>query len=163
MTSLYNLSSNYQNIARLLDDETMQPEIINTALAEIKGSMIDKCANIAGLMKDLQSDIEAVKVEEKRLADRRRFTENKVRWLKGYIQEAMEQTGQDKIKTPLWTFSLQKNPPSVIIDDMGALPRRYIIETISQAPDKALLKKEIKEGQEIPGAHLEQGVSLRIK
>lgn len=163
MPSLYKLSTSYQEIASLLDDETMDMEIITTALTEIKGSMVDKCANIAGLMKSLEVDAAAIKAEEKRLAERRRLAENKIAWLKGYIQEAMEATGQDKIKTPLWTFSLQKNPPAVIVDDMGKLPKIFVVETISQTPDKKAIKEAIISGQDVPGAYISQGVSLRIR
>lgn len=163
MARLYDLTENYRAIAALLDDETMEPEIINAALSEIGGSITDKAGNIAGLIKDLQGDIEAVKAEEKRLADRRRVAENKAAWLKGYIQSAMEAIGQDKIKTPLWTFTLAKNPPAVIVDDMGALPKAYIVETISQVADKKAIAAAIKAGDEVKGARLCQGVSLRIK
>ena len=162
MASLYNLAERYKSIANLLDDETMNEEVITTALMEINGSIVDKATNIAGLTKDLQSDIEAIKAEEKRLADRRRFAENKVRWLKAYVQDCMETTGQSKIKTPLFTFTLQKNPPSVEVD-MSKLPKKYIVETISQAPDKAAIKAAMKAGEDVPGAVISQGVSLRIK
>ena len=162
MTRLYDLTESYRGIAALLDDETMQPEIINTALAEIKGSMVEKCSNIAGLILDIKSDNNAIKAEVKRLEDRRRFGENKVQWLKSYVQNAMEQTGQDKIITPLRTFALQKNPPSVEVD-MSKLPKKYIIETISQAPDKAAIKAAIKAGEVVPGAWISQAKSLRLK
>jgi len=163
MTRLYDLTESYRGIAALLDDDTMDPEIINTALAEISGSITGKAGNIAGLIKDIESDIEAVKVEEKRLADRRRFAENKVGWLKGYIQSAMEDIGQDKIKTPLFNFTLAKNPPAVVIDNMGDLPKKYVIETISQAADKKAIAAAIKAGEEIPGARLATSKSLRIR
>jgi hypothetical protein len=162
MQSLYNLTANYKNIANLLDDETMEPEIITTALAEINGSITEKAANIAGLIKNYDSDADAKRAEIKRLTDSLRVDENKSNWLKAYIKENMERLELDKIKVPLWTFSLAKNPPSVEVD-MGLLPKAYIIETISQAPDKKMIKAALKLGVAVPGAHLEQGVSLRIK
>lgn len=163
MARLYDLTESYKNIADLLDDPTMDTEIISTALATISQDITLKAGNIAGLMKDMESDIAAVKAEEKRLAERRRLAENKITWLKGYIQEAMEATGQDKIKTPLWTFTLAKNPPSVIVNDMGQLPKKYVVETISQVPDKKAIKEAITAGEDVSGAMLTAGRSLRIK
>ncbi len=163
MTRLYDLTENYKNIAALLDDETMDMEIISTALATINGSIAEKCASISGLIKDFDADAAAIKAEEKRLADRRRAIENRRDWLKGYIQENMERMELDKIKTPLFTFSLQKNPPAVVIDNMGELPKGYIVETISQVADKKAIAQAIKAGEEVPGARLTTSKSLRIR
>ncbi len=163
MTRLYDLTESYRGIAALLDDETMDPEVISTALAEINGSITEKCANIAGLIKDYDADADAIRAEEKRLADRRRAIENRREWLKGYIKENMERMELGKIKTPLVTFRLQNNPPAVVIDNMGDLPKGYIVETISQVADKKAIAAAIKAGEIVPGARLSQGVSLRIK
>ena len=163
MTRLYDLTESYRGIAALLDDETMPPEVICTALTEIKGSITEKCANIAGLIKDYDADADAIKAEIKRLTERLRAAENRQNWLKGYIKENMERMELDKIKTPLVTFSLQNNPPAVVIDNMGDLPKGYIVETISQVADKKAIAAAIKSGEVVPGARLTQGVSLRIR
>jgi hypothetical protein len=119
--------------------------------------------NIAGLIKSLEADIEAVKAEESRLAARRRTTENKTKWLKDYIKASMDEAGLDKIKTPLFSFSVQNNPPAVIIESPSALPKEYIVETISQVPDKRAIGEALKAGMVVPGARLETGRRLQIR
>ena len=163
MTKLYELAESYKNISVLLDDPSMEQEIIVGALAAIVQDITVKAGNIAALIKSEEGDIEAIKAEERRLADRRRCRENRVKWLKGYIKEGMEAAGLNKIKLPTFTIALQNNPVRVEIYDMMQIPKQYIIETISHTPDKKALADALKSGQIIKGAHLEQGVSLRIR
>lgn len=164
MTRLYDLTENYKNIAALLDDETMDMEIISTALATINGSIAEKCASISGLIKDFDADAAAIRAEEKRLADRRRAIENRRDWLKGYIQENMERMELDKIKTPLFTFTLAKNPPALIIINRELIPAKYLtIIPEHTEPNKEAIKMALKDGQDIPGTMLTIGKSLRIR
>lgn len=163
MLNLYELSENYTNIANLLDDPTIEQEVITQALATIEADITTKAGDIAAVMQGIEADIEAVRAEEKRLADRRRTAENRIKWLKNYIQENMENCGIDKIKTPTFTLSIQNNPPRVEVADITKLPKKYVLETISYAPDKKALADAIKAGESVDGAHLTQGRSLRIR
>lgn len=163
MTKLYDLAENYRAIADLLDDPTMEQAIIAQALATIEQDLTVKAGNMAALMKCIEGDISVMKAEEQRLADRRRATENRLKWLKDYIKEGMELAGLDKIKTATFTIALQNNPPRVEIDDMAKIPKQYIIETISYSPDKKAMADALKAGDKVEGAHLEQGRSLRIR
>jgi len=159
---LYELAGNYKNISDLLDDPSMEQETITTALATIEQGITEKVGNIAALCKSLDSDIEAIKAEESRLAERRKVTENKLRWLKDYIQMSMEAAGLDKIKTPIFSFAIQNNPPKITVD-MNLLPKKYTTKTISYAADKKAILAALKEGKAIKGATLEQGKHLRIR
>ena len=163
MPNLYDLTGSYKNIAALIDDPTMDEVIIGQALATIEADITAKTGNLALLIKCIDADCEAIRNEEGRLADRRRVAENRVKWVKSYIQEGMENAGLDKIKTPTFTIAIQKNPPAVIVDDMSKIPKQYITETISYVPDKKALSDALKSGAKIEGAHIEQGKSLRIR
>jgi hypothetical protein len=66
-----------------------------------------------------------------------------------------------KIKTVLFSFAIQKNPPSVQADE-NLIPADY---WIPQAPklDRRALMEDLKAGASVPGAHLIQTESLRIR
>jgi hypothetical protein len=57
-------------------------------------------------------------------------------------------------------MKVKKNPPSVVIDDLTQIPTQYQRQKIQVDIDKVAIKAAIKAGEEVPGAHLEQGTSL---
>ena len=79
--------------------------------------------------------------------------------LKDYLRFNMEESGINKISSELFTASLRKGIDVVSIVDMDMLPDEYVSVKTSIQPDKAAIKKALKEGVEIPGAKLEKGKS----
>jgi hypothetical protein len=67
----------------------------------------------------------------------------------------------DKIKTPLFTVSLQKNPPSVEIVNEDLIPEQFKKVTYTVAKKDIL--EALKNGQVIEGAEIKQTKSLRIR
>ena len=60
------------------------------------------------------------------------------------------------------TFQLDNGMDVVVVDDDSAVPDEY--QRVAVAPDKALIKKALKDGCEVPGCHLGKGnSSVRIK
>lgn len=162
MATLYELTDEYRNVLELLDSDEWDPESVEGLLAEIAGDIEDKVENYGKMIRMLEADVAAEKAEEKRIHDRRVSREAKIAYLKKISEYAMRACGRQKIKTPLFTFSIQKNPASVVIDDLASVPDEYIIP---QEPkiDKRRLLDDMKQGAEYPWAHLEQGEGLRIR
>jgi len=161
---LYELTEAYENIQNLMDDETVDISILETALQEIQGEIEVKCSNACILLKGLEAEAEMFKAEEKRLSDRRRTLEAKRDWLKSYMQGEIEKIGLDKIKAGVFTVSLQANPPALKIIDKDIIPAKYItIIPASEAVNNAAVKDALKAGEIVPGAELTQGKSVRIR
>ncbi|MFA2689216.1 siphovirus Gp157 family protein, partial [Bacillus cereus] len=78
---LYDLCSNYRELQMMIEDG-VDPSSVADTLQAIEESIQDKAQNIALLIKNLEADTEAIKLEEKRLADRRRSVENNCKSLK---------------------------------------------------------------------------------
>ena len=164
MTKLYDLAADYAKVKDLLESEDIEPEVMQDTLEAIEGAMEAKAKNIAILVQGLGSDAEIIKTEERRLAQRRKTIENKQKWLKDYLKNQMEYAGIDKFKTPTHTISLQKNPPALNITDAESVPAPYMILIPERWEiDKDAVKQALKDGQEVPGAELTQGRSLRIR
>mgnify|MGYP000694576319 FL=1 len=64
-----------------------------------------------------------------------------------------------------YTFRIQANPPSVIIDDEQKVPAEFItteVKTTTKVSRKEILDA-IKAGQEVPGVHIERSSRLVTK
>lgn len=159
---LYELASNYQKIYNMVDEEIDEQTWIDS-LECIQGEIEVKTENIAKLIKMLDADSTILKAEEERLEKRRKTVENKVIRIKQYLQQQLEFSGLDKVKTPNFTISIQNNPPSVNILEEDIIPTKYIITKTENILDKKSLLADLKSGEKISGVELKQGRSLRIR
>lgn len=157
---LYELTQSYTQLLDMAD--SMDQEMFRDTLQSIEEALEDKVENTAKFIRCIEVDIEAIKVEEKRLADRRKALETKVKQSKVYLQEQLELAGIDKIKRPTVTVSIQANPPSVEIVDESLIPSFFMIPQAPQIDKKAILAN-LKEGQIVDGCVLKQGRSVRIR
>ena len=130
----------------------------------VEGELEMKAESYAKIMKNLEGDVAALKAEEERLANRRKAIENNIKNMKITLQSMMTFTGKVKFKTDLFSFGIQKNAPSVVIDtDINNLPTEFL-KFKDPEPDKAKLKEALKNGEDLSGyCHLEQSESLRIR
>ena len=156
--NLYELSLSFQEVQNM----ELDPEVMQDTLDSIEDAIESKAENIAKLVRNLESDVSAYKEEEDRLKTKRQSTENKVKWLKTYLEDNMKLTGKTKFKSGMFNFSIQKNPASVNITDEKAIPEEFLIQQPPKV-DKTSLKEILKRGIEVPGAELKQTEGLRIR
>ncbi len=156
--NLYELSVAFQEVQNM----DLDPEVMQDTLDSIEDAIENKAENIAKLIRNLESDVTAYKEEEDRLKTKRQATENKVKWLKTYLEDNMKLTGKTKFKSGMFNFSIQKNPASVNITDEKAIPEEFLIQQPPKV-DKTSLKEILKRGIEVPGAELKQTEGLRIR
>ncbi|MFA2689136.1 siphovirus Gp157 family protein, partial [Bacillus cereus] len=109
-----------------------------------------------------EADTEAIKLEEKRLADRRRSVENNCKSLKDYLYQQMTLLEVKRIKGTIVTVGIQKNPASLNIEPDAVIPPEY---TIHQEPkvDKKALLEAVKNGFQWDGITLRQSEGVRIR
>lgn len=161
MSTIYELTGEWLQLYEMSDDPGIDPEVIADTMEAIEGEIEKKAEGYAAVITQLNSDASGIASELERLTARKRTIENNVKRMKDNLQNAMELTGKTKFKSGLFSFSIQNNPPSVIIDS-EKIPKKYLIP---QEPkiDKAAIKEHLKAGEKLKFAHLEQGRSLRIK
>ena len=82
--------------------------------------------------------------------------------MKQALKDSMEAIGKTKFKTELFSFGIQKNKASVVIDDWKLLPHDFL-KVQDPVPDKTAIYECLRDGFELNGAHLEQTTSLRIR
>lgn len=123
----------------------------------------EKWENCGLFIKNLNSEIDSIKVEEKNLKARRQSKEKKVQRLSDYLSYSMKLTEDRKFETPRIILSLRKSK-KVEIDDISKIPEEYIKTKTEVSADKTLLKTAIdKEGKIIEGARVVENDNLTIK
>lgn len=167
--SIYELTGMHHDLMELLyDDEVDQNKLI-AMIEEVEETIEDKADNYAKIIKNIESDKDAILKEEERLKQRRTTIENNVKWLKQSLEGAMRFCGKTKFKTALFSFNIQKNAPSASIEN----PEEFILwagnnrEEFVRYKDPEINKSELlialKDGEYIPGAELKRTESLRIR
>ena len=162
LTSLHGLTGAWLELYAMADDPDMDPEVWFDTIEGLEGEIEDKADGYASVRMYLKGDVAALKAEEERIHARRVAVENNIKRMESRLQEMMEQTGKTKFKTLKYSFGIQNNPPSVIIDDESKIPHKYLIP---QEPkiDKTAIKELLKSGITCEYAHLAQTRCLRIR
>lgn len=160
MTALYQISKEFQELALLAEtaDEDLAVALHDT-MGAIQAEFEDKGKAIAMLTLNIDGDLEAIQSQIDRLTERKRIITNRKESLKEYLRSNMEASGITKISHPLFTISLGKGRPVVVIDNDKIVPDDYMNTKVTSTPDKAMIAKAIKDGLEVPGAHSETGKS----
>lgn len=161
MPNLFDLSTDYQQLYDLIAEQEDE-QILRDTLASINDAIEDKADGYVAVIKTLEGDNKAIDEEIKRLRQRKTSNQNGVKRLKESLQEVMEQTGKEKFKTALNSYSIANNPPSLDITDENLIPKQYYIEQQPKLDKKELLKV-VKDGLEIKGVELKQSRSLRVR
>lgn len=130
-------------------------EALQALIDEIEEAKGDKADSIIYLAKEYEMRAKAVQEEIKRMQERKAMFARKVDKLKNLLDYLL---GGEKIKTDHFTVFYAKSE-STEIDDEGAIPETYW--SFTPKLDKTAIKKAIKEGREIPGAHLLEKISVR--
>jgi hypothetical protein len=142
--------------------EELDQDVLIDTIAAIRESAEEKAENIAKLVRSFEADAKTIKAEEERLAAKRKTLENQITYLKKYLFDQLETMGISKIKRPLFTISIQANPPGVDVIDLEKIPSDF---WTVQAPvlDKKKILSLLKTGNDVPGAALRISKGLRIR
>ena len=160
--SLYEITSGFP---ALMENEEITEEDKKKIEDELTVLLQQKSQNIIGYTKNIELTINAMKKEEKRIADNRKVLENKMTRFKDYVKECMERNDIPKIETGLGTLSIAKSPASVEIINEDEVPSEFKQEIVTVKIDKTKIKNNFKETGEIPaGVNIvTTNTNLRIK
>jgi len=161
--NLYELKDGYFNLQHLLVTGEIDQEAFNDTVAELNDSIEIKAENYAKIIRMIEGNISTVKAEIDRLSEIKKQLDNNKDKLKKNLEEVMIATGNVKFKTDLFSFNIQKNPPSVNVIDIDKL-KEYKGLWREQEPvlDKKLLLEMLKVST-VEGAEIKQTEGLRIR
>lgn len=160
---IYEIPGALRELLDRLDADPDTGEVDGEALAayaEYQGQAAEKLEGTACYVRELEAEAEAIKAEEDRLAKRRKALEGKSARLKAYMMPALEAMG-GKVKGVMASVRIGKSQ-AVYVFDLDALPDAFKRVMTKVDPDKVVLKKALKAGEDIPGAALEDRQSVVI-
>ena len=147
-----------------LDPETGEmPEGFEQARAIVA----TKATAVAAYMLESEKQADMVEQYAKELMQRVKAQRKRSDWLKGYLMSHMAACGITEIKDERGIFKATLQPDrdeAVEVFDAAQLPADYMREIpATTEPDKALIKRAIKDGFEVPGAKIVKRDRLTIK
>lgn len=160
MENIFSVSERYNNVMRLFEDENVPQDEANEALMEVMDDVVSKGENGIIYLHRVQASIEAAKLEKKKIDSYIKVMENRKKRVEAAYVYALNNMKMKSIMTGRGELKLKKNPPAVIVDDVTQIDPKYTRQKIQVDIDKTAIKKAIKEGEQVAGAHLEQAVSL---
>ena len=159
---LYEITEDFERLREMARDPDVDPEAIRDTMEAIEADFEDKADGYAKVIRMLETDEDGLDAEIKRLQARKSAVSGNKGRIKDALERAMRQTGKTKFKTLLFSFGIQKNPPSVAILKEDSVPIDYLVVPDPQ-PDKKRILAELKAGAKFDWAELRQTEALRIR
>lgn len=145
MATLYDIALELRDILDTLDECETDVEIehIMDMANAVESDLSRKAEQYVRVMRNYQTDIDALKAEKERLDKMMKRREHAIERMKEYIRAAMTTAGVDKVETPLGKWSRRMAPWSATVLDESKVPDVF---KIPQPPkiDKAALLREFK-------------------
>lgn len=167
MPTMYEITADMAFLYELMEQGELDPIALRDALSVSKEELAIKLEAYAKVIKEIEAENDAIKREKDRLDAKLKANENHIKAMK----EAMKfgvitaEPETKKIKTALFTFGVQKNAPSVVMDEqyIENIPAEYL-RLKEPEVDKKKILEDLKAGKNLEGlAHLEQTEGLRIR
>ena len=162
---LYEISERYTALEQALEAQTDEAsaELIASALAAMDGEIESVCYNGIGFIKGLEARRDGLKAEKKRIDEDIQKAERYIERIKAGYAAFLVRTGRKAVDTDRGTISVPAPSVRTIVDNAALIPLEYKRQKISEEPDRESIKQAIRSGHPVPGAHLEEHTSIRIK
>ena len=165
---LYELVGKTLELQRRLEAEENvdMKEVIQTTLESLEFDLEEKTDGILKIIKNYESDIDAIDNEIKRLKSLKENKQNNIDHLKKYLLDSLVSLEKNKVETSLFKVFVKKTPPSVYIRDEHNVPANYM--KVMYTVDKTKLKEALQDEAQVTelnelGISLVQNDSLMIK
>ena len=161
---LYELTADVMTLQDMLENEVEDEQMLLDTLEGVQYEYEYKLEQYAKVIRNLEADANAYKLEANRLNERRRVIENNIDRLKNHMFESMKATGINKVKGTLLNVSIQKNGgklPVIVDCDVKDLPESVV--KVVESPDLEAIRKLLDAGECDFARYGERGESLRIK
>lgn len=160
MANIYEIAAGITELFELMENSEadVSEECFTDTFESLQGELEDKVNGWCRAIKNLQSDINDIKSEVKRLNDRRRSKENELEKMKSALMAVLTALGYEKFKTAqfsLYGFKTDK------LSITGDVPDEFKKERISLEPDNVKIRNELAKGNELPFAMFINSLTIR--
>lgn len=162
--TLYKAAEELRELLEQIDGETGElPE----GFTQARELVASKSIAVAAFILENNAQADMVEAHAKNLLERVKMARKRSDWLKAYLRDHMAACGIQSLKSDDGTFSAKLEigrDESVEIYEPASLPEDYMREVPAKLePDKALIKKAIKDKFVVPGARLVAKDRLTIR
>ena len=162
--TLYSAAETVRHLLEQIDAETGE---LPDGFEQARAIVATKAQAVAAFILSNSAEADMVEQHAKSLLDRVRTARKRSEWLKQYLHSHMDACGILSIKADDGTFSvkLEKDrDESIDVFDSAQLPADYLREIPAKLePDKALIKKALKDGFDVPGARIVRKDRLTLR
>lgn len=146
-----------------VDEETGELIVETDRLEELQMERDGKVENLALACKNLKAEADAIRAEEKALADRRRVVENKAKRAQSYLDYVLR---GEKWKSPKVSISYRTSRSVEVDEGFVKWARRAhkdLLRIRDPEPDKTAITALLKIGEKMKYARLVESTSMTIK
>lgn len=144
-----------EQIASLIDEDGCITD--EEKFNDLQMARSEKIENVGLYVKNLRADVDAYKNEIKAFQERKEQAEHKIESLENWLQGALDGA---RLKTDRIQISYRKSTRVEIADD-AVIPEEFL--KITTTPNKAEIKKYLKQGFKIDGVELQEHKNMSIK
>lgn len=160
MTSLYNLSQEYQKFLSM--DEFEEADLI--ALDFLQGAIEDKVVNCACVLQELKGKQAHTEAAIKIAQYKSERLQHNIDRLETYVLESLINNKIDKVdKHPLFDVKVQTNRISVDDFEKDKIPEKYWTKKETLTLNRTKVREDIEQEIEVPGARLIRKKVLKIE
>lgn len=163
--SLFTIAGEYRQQLDQLEQMGLDEQTFQDTLESISGDIEEKSVNVAMFVRNLEASAAAIETQIDSMEERAKAIRKKADHVKDYLRANMEHAKLQKIESPFFVLSIKKNSVSLVLDDEKQVPPSFLKTPEPPPPtlDRVKLKEALKDGQIVPGVHLEQKTRLEIK
>lgn len=153
------------DVCKLLDLIEDGVDITQDTIEMVMGDFTAKAQDVIAYSLNMKSQRDALELHIKKMQDKLRTINNKIKSIDDYIFLNMRRTGIKKIESSNGSFSasIRKTAGAVDLYDISLLPEKFICTKVVTSPDKIAIKNAIKNGEEVQGARLVKSEVLSIR
>ena len=161
--NLFQLGQQYQELA---DRTDLDPTLLADTLDSIDDTWTEKANNVAKWIESLDADVDWLTKKKRSISDELTYRKNLRANLMTYLTSAIDDRGLKEVHTDDYILRPRNYKQRTVIDDEDKIPTEYRNYEKYQGMfdvDKTAIYKALKDGENIPGAHLKPNRKVMIK
>lgn len=163
MSNLFQLNDQFKELSQRDD---LDPTILADTLDAIEDTWTDKVNNIANWIESLDADVDWLTKKKRSISDELTYRKNLRNNLMVYLTSAIDDRGLKEVRTDNFILRPRSYRQKTVIEDENKIPTEYRNYEKYQGMfdvDKSAIYKALKDGKQVPGAHLKPNRKVMIK
>lgn len=163
MSNLFQLNDQFKELSQRDD---LDPTILADTLDAIEDTWTDKVNNIANWIESLDADVDWLTKKKRSISDELTYRKNLRNNLMVYLTSAIDDRGLKEVRTDNFILRPRSYRQRTVIEDENKIPTEYRNYEKYQGMfdvDKSAIYRALKDGKQVPGAHLKPNRKVMIK